>query len=96
MCGDPGKLARLNLTMSRIDRPTPSKDDFGLAEFKAGMKKRHCLKCGRDFLYNLMPYFNNEETGYICTSCSMGQTEVPVKRDPQTVLCTGEHILSEL
>jgi hypothetical protein len=61
-------------------------DDPGFQKFKAGMKKRHCLKCGRDFNYDLIPYYNNGESGYICASCSMGQTEQPIKANPQTKL----------
>jgi phage/plasmid-associated DNA primase len=47
-------------------------------------KKRHCLKCGRDFPYDLGIHWKD---GYICTSCHFGQTPEPAKHDPQTVLC---------
>ncbi len=70
--------------------PNPRRDaptDPGRAKFRAGMKRRHCLRCGRDFSYDLGIHYLD---GYICTSCSMGQTEAPVKPNPQTVLCVEE------
>ncbi len=90
MCGDPGKVARPNPTMSRIDRPTPSKDDSGLAKFKAGMKKRHCLMCGRDFSYDLGIHYQD---GYICQACQSGQGPTPeetAKPNPQKTLADVE------
>ena len=65
--------------------PHPRKeDDPGLQAFKAGMKKRHCLKCGRDFSYDLGIHYLD---GYMCTSCHFNQTPEPMKHNPQTVLC---------
>jgi hypothetical protein len=90
MCGDPGKVARPNLTMSKIDRPTPSKDDSGLAKFKAGMKMRHCLMCGRDFSYDLGIHYQD---GYICQACQSGQGPAPeetAKPNPQKTLADVE------
>ena len=51
----------------RKDMP---KDDPGLLKFKAGMKKRHCLMCGRNFSYDLGIHYNE---GYICQACHSGQ-----------------------
>ncbi|HON36338.1 MAG TPA: hypothetical protein PLY52_08540 [Methanothrix sp.] len=90
MCGDPGKVARPNPTMSRIDRPTPSKDDSGLAKFKVGMKKRHCLMCGRDFSYDLGIHYQD---GYICQACQSGRGPTPeetAKPNPQKTLADVE------
>ncbi len=62
----------------------PSKvDDAGLQQFKVGLKKRHCLKCGQGFNYDLSISVIG---GYICYSCHAGQTSEPVKADPQTKL----------
>jgi hypothetical protein len=46
------------------------KDDPGLQKFKAGMKKRHCLMCGRNFSYDLAFHYLD---GYICQACQSGQ-----------------------
>jgi len=72
---------------SRKDRDKKNPGRGGLLGQQPWSKKQHCLKCGRNFPYDLIPYFNQGENGYICTSCCMGQTEEPVKHDPQTVLC---------
>lgn len=51
----------------RKDAP---KEDPGLQRFKAGMKKRHCLMCGRNFSYDLGIHYKD---GYICQACQSGQ-----------------------
>jgi hypothetical protein len=56
-------------------------------------KHHHCLMCGKSSEgHNFIPYYNNGKSGYICTSCSMGQTTVtdPVKPDSQTTLNPDE------
>lgn len=59
----------------------------GLEKFKAGMTKRQCCLCGRSFPYDLTPYFNNGQSGYICSTCHMnGPPPAPAKADPQTKL----------
>jgi len=62
----------------RKDAP---KEDPGLQRFKAGMKKRHCLMCGRNFSYDLGIYYKD---GYICQACQSGQgPEETAKPNPQ-------------
>ena len=58
----------------RKDAPTPTKDDPGLMKFKAGIKKRHCLMCGRHFSYDLCIHYKD---GYICQACQSGQGPAP-------------------
>jgi hypothetical protein len=76
----------------RKDAPTPTTtkkkpEDPGFTKFKAGMKKRHCLMCGRNFNYDLGIHYLD---GYICQACQSGQgptLEMEVaKPDPQTIL----------
>jgi hypothetical protein len=89
MSGDIEEFARLRLTMSKIGRPTPSKNN-SFAMFKAGMKKRHCLMCDRIFNYYLGIHYQD---GYICQACQSGHgpaIEEPFKRNPQTVLYMEE------
>ena len=45
--------------------------NLGLQEFKEGIKKRKCIKCGRSFLYDLSIHYKN---GYICWNCHSGCT----------------------
>ncbi len=53
--------------------------------------KHHCSKCNRDFEYDLIPYYNGDERGYICSSCSMGHgPEPPRATDPQKKLADKE------
>jgi len=66
------------------------KDDSGLAKFKTGMKKRHCLMCGRDFSYDLGIHYQD---GYICQACQSGQGPTPeetAKPNPQKTLADVE------
>ena len=73
--------------MSKIDRPTPAKEDPGLQKFKAGMAKRQCCLCGRTFPYDLTPYFNNGQRGHICGNCHIsGPPPEPSEADSQTKL----------
>lgn len=45
--------------------------NLGLQEFKEGIKKRKCIKCGRSFLYDLSIHYKN---GYLCWNCHSGCT----------------------
>ena len=73
-------------TMSKIDRPTP---DPGRERFKAGMAKRHCLVCGRNFSYDLGIHYLD---GYICQACQSGQgPEEIAKPNPQKKLTDREN-----
>jgi hypothetical protein len=61
------------------------KDDPGVSQFKTSMAKRRCCLCGRSFLYDLTPYFNNGQRGYICGNCHIqGPPPAPEKADSQT------------
>lgn len=67
--------------------PHPRKEDPDFAKFKAGMAKRQCCLCGRSFPYDLTPYFNNGQRGYICGNCHIsGPPPEPAKADPQSRL----------
>lgn len=69
----------------RKDAP---KDDPGLQKFKAGMKMRHCLMCGRNFSYDLGIHYLD---GYICQACHSGQgPEETAKPNPQKTLMDRE------
>lgn len=83
---DDGEDDNPSPTLGKIDRPTPTRKeaDPERERSKAGMKKRHCLKCGRDFSYDLGIHYLD---GYMCTSCHFNQTPEPMKHNPQTVLC---------
>jgi hypothetical protein len=50
----------------------PARDDPGFKAFKERMSRRKCILCGRSFPYDLTPYSNKDEHGYICTTCMMG------------------------
>jgi hypothetical protein len=65
--------------------------DPGFQKFKAGLKKRHCLKCGRDFSYDLGIHFLD---GYICTPCSMGHP--PPQNKTTTSSSASEPVHSDL
>lgn len=68
-------------------KDTP-KDDPGLQKFKAGMKKRHCLMCGRNFSYDLGIHYND---GFICQACQSGQgPEETAKPNPEKTLTHGQ------
>jgi hypothetical protein len=68
-----------------IDPKKPNEGNPGFQKFKAGMKKRTCCLCGRAFPYDLTPYFNNGQSGYICVSCHMGgKPPEPVNADSHT------------
>ncbi|MFA6373803.1 MAG: DUF3987 domain-containing protein [Methanothrix sp.] len=74
--------------------PRPRKDapkeDPGLQRFKSGMKKRHCLMCGRNFSYDLGIHYKD---GYICQACQSGQEPAPegsAKPNPQKRLTDKE------
>ncbi len=70
--------------------PHPRKEDPDFAKFKAGMSKRQCCLCGRSFPYDLTPYFNNGQRGYICGNCHIsGPPPEPAKADSQTRLEAG-------
>lgn len=83
---------------SHPSRPSPDSDlknsnpsrpgePEGLQAFKAGIKKRQCCLCGRSFPYDLTPYFNNGQRGYICGNCHIsGPPPEPAKPDPQAKL----------
>lgn len=71
--------------MSMIDSPTP---DPGRQRFKAGMAKRHCLVCGRNFSYDLGIHYLD---GYICQTCQSGQgPEEAAKPNTQKTLTDKE------
>ena len=55
-------------------------------------EKRQCCLCGQEFPYNLTPYLNNGQRGYICSSCHIyGQpAEAAKEDDSQTRLELGE------
>ena len=55
------------------------KDDPGLLKFKAGMKKRHCLMCGRNFSYDLGIHYNE---GYICQPATQDKDQ---RRSPSQI-----------
>jgi hypothetical protein len=58
--------------------------NLGLQEFKEGIKKRKCIKCGRSFLYDLSIHFKN---GYLCWNCHSGCTsEQKTQPDAQMTL----------
>lgn len=68
--------------------PHPRKEDPGLQRFKAGMKKRHCLMCGRNFSYDLGIHYKD---GYICQACQSGQgPEETAKPNLQETLTNRE------
>jgi len=65
----------------------PKKEDPDFQRFKSGMKKRTCCLCGRSFPYDLTPYFNKGQSGFICATCHMeGPPSEPEKVDSQTKL----------
>jgi hypothetical protein len=67
--------------------PNPRKEDPGFQKFKAGMKKRKCVLCGRTLPYDLTWHSNGDKSGYECTTCMMhGPPSEPAKADPQTKL----------
>lgn len=73
-----------------IETLIETKEDPGFQRFKSGMKKRTCCLCGRSFPYDLTPYFNKGQSGYICTTCLMeGPPAEPAKADSQTKLEAG-------
>jgi DNA repair photolyase len=81
-----GKSYRIKAALAEASQGGGAKvegPDF--QKFAAGMKKRHCLQCGRTFSYDLGIHYL---AGYICTTCSMGQTPAsePVKSDLQKTL----------
>jgi len=44
--------------------------------------RRYCCLCGRTFPYDLTPYFNNGQSGYICSNCHIyGPPSEPAKED---------------
>ncbi|MCK9404983.1 MAG: YfjI family protein [Methanothrix sp.] len=68
----------------------PANDDPGFRKFKGRMKKRTCCFCGRQFAYDLTPYYGKDQTGYICATCHMeGPPSEPEKVDSQTKLEAG-------
>lgn len=71
--------------MSKIDRPTPAhKENPGFEKFKAGMAKRHCLVCERNFSYDLGIHYKD---GCICQVCQSGRgPEETAKSNPQDTL----------
>ncbi|OPY57388.1 MAG: hypothetical protein A4E49_00053 [Methanosaeta sp. PtaU1.Bin112] len=78
-------------SMSKRDMSTPGRsEDPGFQRFKAGMSKRRCCLCGRSFPYDLTPYFNKGQSGFICATCHMeGPPSEPEKVDSQTKLEAG-------
>jgi predicted transcriptional regulator len=85
-----------NDKMDKIDKKdnwSDSEDEkpkSGFQRFKSGMKKRICCLCGRSFAYDLTPYFNKGQSGYICATCHMeGPPPEPEKANPQTKLEAG-------
>jgi len=85
-----------NDKMDKIDKKdnwSDSEDEkpkSGFQRFKSGMKKRICCLCGRSFAYDLTPYFNKGQSGYICATCHMeGPPSEPEKVDSQTKLEAG-------
>lgn len=58
-------------------------------QLKPEKKRKQCLMCGKDPEgHSFIQYYNNGVSGWLCTSCSMGQTTTtePVKPDSQTTL----------
>jgi len=49
-----------------------TRNDPRFKAFKERMSRRKCILCGRSFPYDLTPYSNKDEHGYICTTCMMG------------------------
>jgi hypothetical protein len=71
--------------------PHPRKEDPDFQKFKAGMKKRKCVSCGRTFPYDLTWHSNGDKSGYICTTCHMhGAPAEPAKLDAQRKLSEAE------
>lgn len=77
-------------TMSKIDRPTPTKklkDDPSFQKFKAEVRRREqntCRLCGQHFE---IPLTIGYQGGYICEPCRRdGPPPEPVKADSQTKL----------
>lgn len=44
----------------------PKTTDPGLKKFKTGMRKRHCINCGKNFNHDLSIHYKN---GFICWDC---------------------------
>ena len=62
--------------------PHPRKEDPHFQEFKAGIAKRKCCLCSREFPHDLTPYYSNGKSGYICSSCHIyGQPAEAAKED---------------
>ena len=59
--GKPGK--------TRDDPHLRREENPGLETFKAGMARRQCCLCGQTSPYDLTPYYNNGQSGYICSNC---------------------------
>jgi P4 family phage/plasmid primase-like protien len=57
----------------KLNRPTPERE-----RFEAGMKRRHCLKCGRNFPFNLGIHWKD---GYLCFDCNRGQAVTELVKD---------------
>ena len=80
-------LAAKGLDGGKTAIKKPANDDHGFQKFKGKMKKRTCCLCGRSFPYDLTPYFNKGQSGFICATCHMeGPPAEPVKADSQTKL----------
>lgn len=80
--GDKGDAPHVDAPMVE---PKPKKENPNFQKFKAGIAKHHCCLCGRNFSYDLTPYYANGERGYICSTCHMqGPPSPPIKVDTQT------------
>lgn len=69
--------------------PSSSKVRWTDDQPKPEKKRKQCLMCGKDPEgHSFIQYYNNGVSGWLCTSCSMGQTTTtePVKPDFQTTL----------
>ena len=75
-------------TLEPIKRESnPEIDRIRAGHQKHVARRRTCCLCGRSFPYDLTPYFNKGQSGYICVTCHMeGPPAEPVKADSQTKL----------
>ena len=92
----PGTLVTLESlatkeTLEPIKRESnPEIDRIRAGHQKHVARRRTCCLCGRSFPYDLTPYFNKGQSGYICTTCHMeGPPPELEKADSQTKLEAG-------
>ena len=78
-------------TLEPIKRESnPEIDRIRAGHQKHVARRRTCCLCGRSFSYDLSPYFNKGQSGFICATCHMeGPPSEPEKVDSQTKLEAG-------